>query len=255
MSVAAFLPPVPGPPQDPLSWLLDARTGWRGARLDGVEVAPRDQSLALAPLAGSGRRLAEPGGGFGGLRLPSNVAAAPDGSLFLLDPQTGELKRFDPCRCRFEAVLCTAGLGDQPRQVLSPGGIGIRGDNLYLCDTGNHRLQIFSLRGFVLRAIWSPPAGAGLAQPWQPAGLAFDGRRRVLVADPANGCVHLFDPGGRWLECLSGLGTVKAIATDPDDRLYAHVEGEQNVRVLDLRTGKRLEPISRRDQVEGRFVK
>ena len=254
MSNAAFLAPVPKTPHDPVSWLLNSRNGWRAAKLAGVEMAPSDQMLALAPLPDSGRRLTEPGGGFGGLTLPSNVAASIDGTLFLLDSQSGQLKCFDPCRCRFEVVSCTGGIGDQPRQLRSPGGIGIQGGNLFVCDTGNRRLQVFSLRGFVLRAMWAPPASASLAQLWQPSDVTFDSRRIVLVSDRANGCVHLFHACGRWLKCLPGFGAVQAITTDREDRLYVCVENADHVQVVDLGTGKPLEQVSRRDLVSDRFA-
>lgn len=254
MNTAALLPPVPKPPHDPLSWLLDARTGWQAAQLDGIEIAPSDQSLALTPIADSGR-LTESGRGFGGLRLPSSMALSPDGDLFLLDNQSGALKRFDRCQCQFDVVPCTAGLGDTPRQVMSPGGIAIGRGNLYLCDTGHNRLLVFSLRGFVLRDTWSPPASAGLAQVWQPSDVTLDSRQRVLVGDPANGCVHVFNAGGHWIKALSGLGDIQAILTDCDDRLYVSVSGEDSVRILDPQTGRLLEQVSRPEQIEGRFAK
>src|SRR5207253_3573128 len=122
-----------------------------------VEVSLSDQSLALAPLTGSGRSLSEASGSFGGLTLPSNVAQGPDGSIFLLDQQMAVLKRFDPCECRFEIVPYLGGVGAKPRQLLTPHGLGICGGNIFICDTGNHRLSVFALRGFVLRAHWAPP--------------------------------------------------------------------------------------------------
>lgn len=226
MTTPAFRPPIPAPPDDPTSWLLDSRAGWRGASFDGV-VRSACGALALAP-AGP-RSLAEPSGSFGGLRPPRNVAVGPVGDLYLLDPETLRLKRFDPCECRFVVVPCAGGRGDGPRQLGGANGIGVCSGNLYVCDAPNHRVAVFALRGFALRGFLAPPAGAA---PWEPAGVAFDGRGRVFVGDRANGRVHAFDPRGAWRSSFDGLGAVAALAVDCLDRLYVAVE-EGTVRVLD----------------------
>lgn len=237
MNASSFLPPVAQPPHDSTSWLLNGQVGWREmeAGLIQVEKTPVHQALALAPLPGSGRALTESSGSFGGLTVPANVALGPDGSIYLLDLKSLELKRFDPCECAFKVVPCFGGKGGGARQLRDPHGVGICSGNLFVCDTGNHRLSVLSLRKFVLRDHWRPPASAGLSNPWEPYDLAFDGRGRVYVTDGANGCIHRFHPTGRWETCLSGFGQVTYIAIDCQDRLYVVVEGaEPNVRVVDL---------------------
>src|SRR5262249_30259269 len=92
MTAAAYLPPIPRPPHDRTSWLLDARTGWKAVVHDHIEVRPADGALALAPSPGTGRLLAEASGSFGGLRPPSNVAVGPDGGIYLLDLAARRLK-------------------------------------------------------------------------------------------------------------------------------------------------------------------
>src|SRR5436305_12845571 len=221
----SLLPPVPQPPHDPTWWRLDGRAGWRASLLKDVRVTPACCALALSPLPASLRRLEEASGSLGGLVPPSNVAPAADGSLFLLDAKAAELKRFDPCECRWAAVPCFGGAGRGARQLTDAHGIGVRGGNLYVCDTGNRRLAVVPLHGFVLRAFWSPPASANLANPWEPYSVAFDGGGRVFVADPANGCVHRFDPRGVWEKALSGFGVVTHVAFDCRGRLYAIIAG------------------------------
>ncbi|MEX2500625.1 MAG: phage tail protein [Wenzhouxiangellaceae bacterium] len=236
------------PPHDPLRLPLDNRVGWRlrATLSEHIEIAPHDGALSIAAEPGSGRRLNEAGGSFGGLVSPPSVAPAPDGSVFVLDWARARLLRFDACTCRFEAVPCLGGFGDGPRQlgalVAGAGedattpqafpGIGICGGNLFICDPGNHRLQVFSLHGFVLRGFWNPPS-AELDQPWQPQAVAFDARGYVFVADPANGCIHRFNAGGRWLDCIDGVGAVRALATDCAGRLYLYSGPNVPVQILD----------------------
>ena len=62
-----------------------------------------------------------------------------------------------PCECRFQTVPCFGGEGQGPRQLRQPHGIGICAGNLFVCDTGNHRVSVFALHGFVLRGHWQPP--------------------------------------------------------------------------------------------------
>lgn len=252
MSTQTLLPPIPKPPHDPTWWLLDARIGWREAALLNVEKAPGSGSLAISPLPGSGPSLVDKSGSFGGLTLPTNVALGPDGSVYLLDTKAIDLKRFDPCECRFEPVPCFGGKGQAPRQLLDPYGIGIRGGNLFVCDTGNHRLSVFSLHGFVLRSFWAPPDVAGLSNTWEPYAVAFDGKGRVFVSDGANGCIHRFSPSGRWETCLTGFGKATHIAIDCDDRLYVVVEGEESVRVV-TGEGQPLGTASRLEELAPRF--
>jgi len=253
ISTNNLLPAIPQPPYDPTSWLLNPLAGWRAATLRYVEQAPTSQILVLAPQPGSGRLLTEASGSFGGITLPANVALGPDNNIYLLDTKAMELKRFDPCECLFKTAPCFGGMGKGRRQLMDPHGIGICASNLYICDTGNHRLSVFALQGFVFRANWMPPASASLSNLWEPYAIAFDGQGRVFVTDGANGCIHRFSPSGRWQTCLAGFGKVTHIAIDCQDRLYVVVEGiEDGVQVVDT-NGHLLDTVSRPDKLISQF--
>ncbi len=269
-SNAGFLPAATRPPHDPLQIPLDNRVGWRlrEALINNIETAMVDGSLTIAADPGSGRQLNEANGSFGGLTTPPNVAVGPDGSVFLLDWLSGQLKRFDPCTCDFETVPCIGGFGSQPRQlgkfvdtdqedeasqVIFP-GIGICGGNLYLADPGNHRLQVFSLHGFALRGFWNPPAEQQ-TQEWQPTAIGFDCRGYVLVSDPANSCVHQFNPGGRWIGCIEAVGAIRAMLTDCDNRLYLFSDSVSPVKIYDLSQQVLLGQATQHNQISHRFDK
>jgi phage tail-like protein len=227
------LPPIPHPPDDPTSWLLNGRVGWRAMKLEPSEFQQQveEQSLALALAPDSQRSLTEASGCFGGLTPPGNVALGSDGSIYLLDTQNAQLKRFDPCDRRFLPVPCLGGVGSGPRQLKNPHGIAVCAGNLFICDTGNHRLSVFALHGFVLRGFWQPPPAAykkpnpQLVNPWEPFDLAFDGLGRVYVTDGANGCVHRFAPACQWEKFFPGFGQATWIATDCRDHIYVVVSG------------------------------
>jgi phage tail-like protein len=229
----AYLPPIPRPPNDPTSWLLNARVGWKGATLVGVESRPGDGALALKPVAGSGRTLTEPSGSFGGLRLPANVALGPGGKIYLLDRATLRLKRFNPCACGFDVLPCFGGEGSGTRELHDAHGIAVCGGSLFVCDTGNHRLLKVDLRRLASQGIWRPPATAGLNQPWEPYGVAFNGLGHAFVTDPANGMVHRFSVSGRWEKSFGGFRAVRFIAIDCRDLIYLVIHGETGVRTID----------------------
>jgi phage tail-like protein len=228
MMTLSQLPPIPRPPHDPTSLLLNRRTGWRAAELQQLSA---ERSLVMAPAPDTQRSLTESSGSFGGLTPPGNVALGPDSGIYLLDAEDAQLKRFDPCECRFMPVPCFGGTGSGPRQLKSPHGIAVCAGNLFVCDTGNHRLSVFALRGFVLRSFWQPPSTAykgsnpPLANPWEPFDLAFDRLGRGYVTDVANGCIHRFTPAGQWEKCFAGFGQATWIAIDCRDRAYVIVTG------------------------------
>lgn len=237
-SIASMLPRIPAPPHDPKWWLLNGRVGWRpaspaSAAMLNVEITPDNGTLTLLPIAGASRSTIEGSGSFGGVVPPANVALGPECGIFLLDTAKAQLKRFDACTCSFQTVPCFGGIGAGPRQFDDPHSIAIRSGNLYVCDTGNHRVSIFSLHGFLLRDFWTVPAAANLAQTWEPYDLAFDRRGRAYVTDPANGCIHRFASSGIWEKSFSGFGIVTFIAIDLQDRIYVVVQGESQARIID----------------------
>jgi phage tail-like protein len=194
--------------------------------------------LRLRSLPGTGRPLAGPEGDFGGLALPTGLAVDGEGRVYILDAGAPQLKRFDPRTQAFTRLPCIAGAGSRPRQVDSPHGLAIspRGD-LLIADTGNRRVQVFSLKGLHLRSIWGPlraivqgksvcvePVAARQSIPrgryqhsrpeepepgcgpcrsfpagtWEPWDIVVDRCGWAYVSDPPNGLIHCFDPRGRW---------------------------------------------------------
>ena len=222
MYPARYLPHIAKPPHDPTSLLLNGRAGWLIAKLDQVEVTLPEKRLALALLPSVARSLTEPSGSFGGLVLPGNSAFDRGGGLYLLDLASLALKHFDGCTCAFVTIPCFGGGGSGARQLQNPHGIGICGNNLFVCDTDNHRLSVFALANYGLRGQWSPPR-AEQPVPWTPYAVAFDSRRRVYVTDPANGLIHRFASTGQWQVSFGGFGAATWIAIDCEDRIYVVV--------------------------------
>ena len=251
MTSFALLPAVPFPPDDPTSLTLDASRGWRAAALDGVAIEPDGGALTLAVTSG-GRALAEPNGSFGGLVPPRLVAVGEGCDVWLIDATTCALKKLDECACRFVTVPNVGGKGAGPRQLSDPRGLAWARGNLFVADSGNRRVSVFAVRGYVLRGTIAPPA-AEIAQPWTPVAVAADARGRVYVADPANGCVHRFAAHGAWELAMRGLGDVRHITVDCHGRLYVITSTATVARVFDQHAHERA-PVSTVAELRGRFA-
>ena len=253
---APFLPPVARPPHDPYRYRLDRRAGWRtethAALTQYVDAAPDDGALALLPLPGTGRLLNDPSGSFGGLTWPDHVAPLGGTGLVLLDRARGMLRRFDPCDCRFKDWPCLGRDPNDPRMPLDPGGIAVGCGHIYVCDTGHQRLLVLSLQSGALRAAWSSPILPDLVS-WQPEDVVLTGRSEVIVADPANGGIHVFSAHGVHRRFIGKLGAVGSLAVDCADRLYVRLDGEPHVLVLDPATGQVIEKPTRPEEVADRF--
>lgn len=246
-----WLPVTSSPPHDPRTLPINRRTGWRLALATNIEEDTCGQ-LALTLQPGSRRSLAEESGSLGGLQLPAYLTYTPDCGVLLLDRQRALLKKFDPCACRFDTVPCTGGAGEGTRQFNDPRAIAICGDNLLVADSGNRRLAVYSLLGFLVRGFWEPP-GEVLGQPWQPVDVAVSQDRKVLVADIANGCVHVFNFAGRWLKAIEGVGAVRTIVVDSGNRLYVVVDPLLPVAVYQLPAGEPAGEVTDVAALKGRF--
>ncbi len=224
--------------------LLDARAGWRkGWAEAAIETSG---AIRLRRQPASIRPLADASGSFGGLTNPGGLAIDRDGRIYVLTEDGTRIRRFDPCAGAFETLRCIGTRGGAPRQLDGAKGIDIscHGD-LFVADTGNARVQVFSLKGLALRAIWTRPEW----EPWDVA-VARDGC--VFVTDRANGLVHRFDCHGVWRAAYGGFERPTHLAIDRECRLYVIQEGSDSVVVLDA-NGKILETIARANEAEERF--
>lgn len=214
--------------------LLGGRAGWQAAEL-APALEDAGGRLALAPLPGSGRRLGEVGGAFGGLTEPTGAATDAAGNLYLLvSGEAPELLRFDACTCAFEPLRCLGGWGAAPRQLADPHGLAVTpGGDLWIADTGNRRLQVFARKGLALRRIVGPlrairengavrvvpavplaiPIAADACVPAAPAWPEGTWSPWDVVVGPAG-----HGPRGRRVRCV-------VYVSDPDNGLVHRLDG------------------------------
>lgn len=224
MSLSAYLPAVPQPPHDPKTWVLNKQAGWHVAKIDQLEI---NQQGALSLIKQQYENFAND------LVLPANIVAD-DQDIWLLDHNSAHLKHFNNCECRFEVVPFIGGKGCQPRMLFEPGGMALQGGVLYLCDAGNHRIQVFDLYGWTLRQIWLSPSAivqSGFEKEWIPIDIAIDQHNKIWVLDRANQAVLLFDCHGTYLSIIKSPGSVNRLIIDIKGNPYLWLENDEQYQL------------------------
>ena len=175
----------------------------------------------------------------------------PDGSLVLLDRQHGRLLVLDRCECAFVEWLClNAHDMRMPPQVSA---IALACGQLLLMAPALHRVIVLSAATGALRGAWSGPSAATQSAPWTPTDAAVTRDRRILVADPANGAIHMLSPRGVPLDVIAGLGAVRSLAVDCEDRVYVRVDEADDVLIVDLRLKQVIGTAARPAEIAQRF--
>jgi DNA-binding beta-propeller fold protein YncE/cytochrome c-type biogenesis protein CcmH/NrfG len=135
----------------------------------------------------------------------------------------------------FRTSLIIGQEGKGEGELQQPNGIAIdKEGNVYVADTFNHRIQVFTPEGDFLRQFGGEGAQAGSFR--FPKAVAFDEAGFLFVADTGNHRVQKFTRQGEFLLEFGGLGRAEGrlnapggLALDPKGNLY--VADTQNHRI------------------------
>jgi len=146
-----------------------------------------------------------------GLRMLLSAAVAPDGHVYVTDTS----QRVAELSPDLEVVRTWGGSGTGEGELrLVQGSIAVDDDGrVYVSDTGNFRIQVFSANGRFLRSVGE--FGNGPGQFTWPFDLALDADDNLYVTDDKEQTLTKLSPSGRQLWRRGGLGE-----TDP--RLQGH---------------------------------
>jgi uncharacterized protein (TIGR03663 family) len=177
------------------------------------------------------------------------------------------------------------GPGVAPGQLNFPRNMAVAADGtVYVADSGNHRIQVFSPDGLALRQ-WgsscelyaegmpgcidpdgSGPLQLGDGQMREPWGVALGPDGNVYVADTWNHRIQVFDTEGTFLRSWGAFATTggeaigspggfwgpRAVAIDAAGHVYVTDTGNKRVQVFDAQ-GNFLTQVGGGGVVEGRF--
>lgn len=148
------------------------------------------------------------------------AASIVDQEVVLLDADSIKIYRLDG-KLRYKA----GGSGSKEGQLDSPQGVFLHRDKIYVADTGNQRIQIFSKDGIFLEHISNPEEGQVIFS--EPAQILVDANNNLFVLEKSSKQVLVFAANHKLLYRIGGVeggedsfDEIYDIAIDADDNLY-----------------------------------
>src|SRR5215212_7476896 len=104
--------------------------------------------------------------------------------------------------------------GAPKTRLSSPEGIAVDQEgNVYVADTANNRIQVFSSNGTFVSKWGKYGTGDGLFN--SPTGIAIDQEGNVYVADTANNRIQVFSSNGTFVSKWGNLGVSNGTLASP----------------------------------------
>lgn len=153
------------------------------------------------------------------LTNPTAVAVDPQGRLLIVDTGNHVIRRVD-ADGKIMTIAGTGFGGDagdggpgMRASLRSPSGIAVdRAGNIYIADTGNHRLRRLAVDGTIATVAGTGVAGAAgdggpaiEAQLNGPYHLAMDAAGRIYISEPTGYRIRCLSPDGQ-LTTVAGTG-------------------------------------------------
>ena len=147
-----------------------------------------------------------------------------DSCIYVFD-RVGQLKN----------TIGSSGSGDG--QFSCPSSISIKGDVLYVADSGNHRVQKLTSSGKFLHKFGQQGSDQGqFNRPW---GVIIDSNNKLIVSDCSNHRIQIFNENGGWLLTIDGNGSGNhsflsswGLALDPQGNIHVAACGSNTIKVF-----------------------
>ncbi|MFQ5852771.1 MAG: 6-bladed beta-propeller, partial [Candidatus Binatia bacterium] len=127
--------------------------------------------------------------------------------------------------------------GKEDGQFNFPTNLFIRGDKLYVTDTGNFRIQLLDLEGNFIRNI--SKLGDSPGHLARPKGVAADSDKHIYVVDAAFDNFQIFNEQGQLMLFVGRAGSQPGtfwlpagIHIDDKDRIYVADSYNRRVQVF-----------------------
>ncbi|MFQ5852010.1 MAG: 6-bladed beta-propeller [Candidatus Binatia bacterium] len=172
----------------------------------------------------------------GELERPTGVAIDPTTNhLYVSDTRLHKIRVYDANNGEFVKEIGERGKEDG--QFNFPTNLFIRGDKLYVTDTGNFRVQLLDLEGNFIRNVGK--LGDRPGNLARPKGVAADSENHIYVVDAAFDNFQIFDEKGGLLLFVGQAGSQPGrfwlpagIHIDEKDRVYVVDSYNHRVQVF-----------------------
>ena len=200
----------------------------------------------VTTLAGNGNYGYADGVGAGALfYIPKGIEVDPAGNVYVADENNQRIRKITPTGTVTTLAGSTSGSTDGDVSVAkfsNPGGIAIDADgNLYIGDTGNHRIRKITPAGVVSTIAGSTQgitdADGSAARFNKPTGVVVDDDGNIYVADDDNERIRKVTPSGTVTTIAGGFapGFTDGVAEDAQFRSPTGValDGSGHIFVAD----------------------
>lgn len=206
---------------------------WEQGAVERIEIRP-DGSLALwsvpSFLPATANLLSLPDTN----ACPAGLAFRAPDTLFISDKHGHRIYEFNLATQTLTPLECIETKLNVARPFLSPHGLAVKGNTLYVADTGHHRVVALYLYNYQVRYClgepdqWHRPLTGMRVEFDKPTDVAVDSRGNVYVVDHGNHRIQKFNRRGEF---------VMAFDRDQDDRLKKPlrlaIDGRDRLYVLD----------------------
>ncbi|WP_088830362.1 fibronectin type III domain-containing protein [Paenibacillus tyrfis] len=180
---------------------------------------------------------------------PTSVALDRSGNVYVADTGNDRVQKLTAATGVWSEWKRSDGRsGSGLGEFKNPSGVAVDSSgNVYVADTGNHRIQKLT----AATGVWSEwkknggGSGTGLGEFNGPARVSVDGGDNIYVADTGNHRIQkLTAATGVWSECGGGAGTgpgqfssPSEVAIDHSGNIYVADAGNHRIQKLTIATG------------------
>ena len=165
---------------------------------------------------------------------PNGIAIHDSGNIYVTCWVDDRIRVFDQGGHEKRTIGC---LGSGDGLFSGPHGISIKGDVMYVADTGNHRIQKLTTGGQFIQKFGQH--GSGQGQFNGPRSVIVDQRDRMIVADSDSYRVVILDQNGSWLLTINGnvfgaqgFKDPWGLALDPQGNIHVAANGSNTIKVF-----------------------